>query len=88
MTQPRMEMTQNRAPYALPALIMGIVALVLVLFLSALLGCLLGIGATMLGGIAYADTKSHGYDGAEMALVGAVFGVIAVVLMFVGIAVM
>ena len=83
MTHPRMEMTQNRAPYALPALIVGIVAVAVALLLSGLLGCLLGLGgATVMGGVAYADTRSHGYDGEEMALV------VAVNLMFVGFVVM
>jgi hypothetical protein len=88
MTHPRMEMTRNRAPYALPALIVGGLAVVVALFLSALLGCLLGLGATIMGGVAYADTRSHGYDGEEIALIGAALGVVAVVLMFVGLAVM
>ena len=83
-----MEMTRNRAPQALPALIVGIVAVAVALLLSGLLGCLLGLGATIMGGIAYADTRSHGYDGEEMALVGAVLGVVAVILMFVGFVVM
>jgi hypothetical protein len=88
MTQPRMEMKHNRAPYALPALILGIVAVALSLIASGGLIVLLGVGATMLGGVAWADTRSHGYDGAGMALAGAVLGVVAVVLWFVGLVVM
>jgi len=83
-----MEMTHNRAPYALPALLVGIIALVWALFLGGMLAGLLGVGAAMLGGMAYADTRSHGFDGAEMALIGAALGIVAVVLMFVGFAVM
>ena len=41
-----------------------------------------------MGGAAYADTRSHGYDGEAMALVGAALGVVAVILMFVGFVVM
>jgi hypothetical protein len=73
-----MQMTQTRAPQALPALLLGIGAVVSAFVLSALLGLLLGVGATMLGAMAFADTRSHGYTGQELGLVGAVLGVIAV----------
>jgi hypothetical protein len=74
---------ETRAPHALPALILGIAAVICALVLSSVLGALLGIGATMLAGIAYADHRSHGYTGEGLAITGGIFGVVAVIMMFV-----
>jgi hypothetical protein len=80
----RMHMTQTKAPQAVPALLTGIAAVGVALFLSGQLGFLLGVGAIIMGGIAYADTRSHGYTGEGVALTGAAFGAGAIVLFLLG----
>jgi hypothetical protein len=79
-----MQMTQTKAPQAIPAFLTGLAAVGVALFLSGLFGFLMGVGAVMMGGIAYADTRSHGYTGEGFAFTGAAFGVGAIVLFLLG----
>jgi hypothetical protein len=81
-----MRMRATRAPQALPALITGIVAVLLALFVAPLFAWIAGAGALTLAGLAWADTKDHGYDGREMAIAGAVLGVLAVLISLLGFA--
>jgi hypothetical protein len=86
MHHARMQMTKTRAPQALPALLVGTLAVAWALVLGGLLAALLGVGAAMMGAMAYADTRSHGYSGEGMAIAGAVLGVLGILLYFVGLA--
>ncbi|WP_270025003.1 hypothetical protein [Solirubrobacter phytolaccae] len=79
----RMQIT-TRAPLALPSLVVGIVAILLLFTFSALFGMLAGIGAAMMGGIAWSDTRSHGYQGHGFAVAGIILGACAVALGILG----
>lgn len=79
----RMQMT-TRAPMAIPALVVGILAVLLVLLAPILLGMIAGVGAVVLGGTAWADTKGSGYQGQGLAIAGVVLGIVALVLGLVG----
>lgn len=80
----RMQMT-TRAPLAVPALVVGIVAFLLVAFGPTLLGMIAAVGATVMGGIAWSDTKSHGYQGHGFAVAGMILGACALGLGFIGV---
>ena len=79
----RMQVT-TRAPMAIPALVVGVVAVLLVLFAPILLGMIAGVGAAVLGGTAWADTKGSGYQGQGLAIAGVVLGVAALIIGLVG----
>jgi hypothetical protein len=70
-------MAKTRAPQALPALVAGIVAVLLALTLGPLLVILAAVAAMVLAGMAWADARAHGYGGAPMAIAGAVLGLVA-----------
>lgn len=68
---------RTRAPLSVPALVAGIIAVVMVLLGPSLLGMIAGVGAAMMGGIAWSDTKSHGYQGHGFAVAGMILGACA-----------
>jgi hypothetical protein len=77
---PRLHATATSAPQALPALVAGIVAVLLGLFVGALFALLSGIGAITLAGMAWADIRAHSFGGQHLAIIGAILGVLAIVL--------
>jgi hypothetical protein len=72
--------TTTRAPMAVPALAVGVLAMLLVLFGPTLFGMIAGVGAAVLGGTAWADTKDSGYKGEGLAIAGVVLGLVALVI--------
>lgn len=73
-------MPERRAPLAIPALIAGMIALVLAIFLGPGLVLAAGLSAALMGGQAWHDTRLHGYHGEQLALAGAVLGFGAIVI--------
>jgi len=74
----RMHATPTRARHALPALITGIIAILLLVM--PLFAWIAGAGALTLAGLAWADIRSHDFGGEAFALIGAILGVSAIVL--------
>lgn len=73
-------MEARRAPLAIPALVAGVIALVLAIFLGPALVLAVGLSAALMGGQAWHDTRLHGYQGEQLALAGAVLGLGAIVI--------
>jgi hypothetical protein len=71
----RMDPSATPAPKAIPALITGIAA-VLLGFVSPLGSWIVGAGAMMLAGMAWADIKAYSYGGRAFALIGGALGVL------------
>jgi drug/metabolite transporter (DMT)-like permease len=78
-----MEMHQTRTPHAIPAVVLGIAGLMTAVLFSGLFGILLALGATMIGGRGYADSRGHGYTGGDIALLGALLGIATIALIVV-----
>ena len=72
-------MPERRAPLAIPALVAGVIALVLAIFLGPALVLAAGLSAAIMGGQAWHDTRLHGYHGEPLAIAGAVLGLGAIV---------
>ncbi|RKQ87329.1 hypothetical protein C8N24_5350 [Solirubrobacter pauli] len=65
----RMQLT-TRAPLAVPSLVVGVLSAVLLVFGPVLFALIAAVGAIVMGGIALADVKSHGYQGHGFAVGG------------------
>ena len=71
-------MPERRAPLAVPALVAGVIAVLLAIFLGPALVLAAGLSAALLGGQAWHDTRLHGYQGEQLAIAGALLGLGAI----------
>lgn len=62
---------------AIVSLVLGIVAMVLVLFVSLVIGGLVGLAALAVGNAGRAWAKAHGGAGIVLAIIGMVLGILA-----------
>ena len=64
----------TRSSRAIPALCCGIAAVALAVVGFWFIGMIVGVAAAIIGGVAWQDTKQHGYRGEDLAIVAVVCG--------------
>lgn len=73
-------MPQTRAPLAIPAFVAATLAIVSAIFLGPLVVVAFGAIATLLGGSAWHDTRTHGCSGEQIATAAMALGLAAIVI--------